>query len=84
MMTIYRSKKGNPDNEEITFKDKIINAIIWGGYQFFGTLMAVGAGSVFAGATEILANPAVYLLAATISAGWASFGYLVMARGIQA
>jgi len=83
MMSVKRSLKPNPGEEVITFQDKLINATIWGLYNFFGTLMAVGAGSAFAGATEILKYPAVYVLSAGISAGWSAFGYLVLARGIK-
>lgn len=78
-----RSKRTNPGGEEITFRDKLINAIIWGVYNFFGTLIAVGAGAAFVGATEILAHPMAYVLAAIINGGWSASGYLVLARGIK-
>lgn len=58
------------------FKDQLINAGIMAGFNFFGTLVGMGA-------VGALSNPSLACMAGCISAGFAFFGSLVAQRGLQ-
>jgi hypothetical protein len=56
--------------------DQLVNAGVMAGFNFFGTLVGMGA-------IGCLGNPLLSFVASGISAGFAFFGSLVAQRGLQ-
>lgn len=59
-----------------SIQDQLINAGVMAGFNFFGTLVGIGA-------TGIRTEPFTCIVASGISAGFAFFGSLVAQRGLQ-
>jgi len=57
-------------------KDQLLNAAIIAGFNAFSTLAGLGA-------TGLLADPKVGIVAAAISAGVSFFGALMVQRGLK-
>jgi len=75
-MSNYREKLLKVVDPPNGFKEQLVNAGIMAGFNFFGTLVGLGA-------TGLLGDITVGLLSAGISAGFAFFGSLVAQRGLQ-
>jgi len=56
-------------------KDQIINALIVAGMNFFGTLAGLGA-------TQVIKDPLLALVASGVSAGFSFFSSLAVQRGL--
>ena len=57
------------------WKEQIVNALIIAGVNFFGTLAGLGA-------TQVVSDPYLCLIASGISAGFSFFSSLAVQRGL--
>ena len=71
-----RNKVLNHKDPPNGLKEQIINALIVAGVNFFGTLAGLGA-------TQVVHDPVLALVASGISAGFAFFSSLAVQRGLM-
>jgi len=74
-MVLHRHGQRNPD-DTFNWRDALIDAAIMAGLTFFTTLGGLGA-------TGLLADPQLGLLAALISSGTEFFAILAIKRGLK-